>query len=75
MGSVGGVELTTAGGAGYVRAQDNQMIIPYFIIGVDRAAPATVLYKGDDIGFGWKTEKIIPAETMALAPTCEIEKP
>ncbi len=75
MGSIGGVKLTTAGGEGFVRAEDNQMIIPYFIIGVDKAAPATVLYKGDDIGFGWRTEKIIPAETMALEPTCEIEKP
>ncbi|MEY3532028.1 MAG: hypothetical protein RI979_52 [Pseudomonadota bacterium] len=76
MANIGGVEIASAGGTGYVRAEDHQLIIPYFVMGVDKEAKHTVLFKGDDKGFGWKTRYLVPAEDMAMATRCEMtDKP
>ena len=47
-----------------------------FVMGVDKEAKHTVLFKGDDKGFGWKTRYLVPAEDMAMATRCEMtDKP
>lgn len=73
MENIGGVEIVSAGGTGYVRAEDHQLIIPFFIISVDPDAEHSVLYKGDDKGFGWQTRYVVPAEDMALPTRCEMD--
>lgn len=67
--------VITAGGEATMRPDDHQLIQPYFFAGVDPNAPKPLMWKGQDIGFAFKTLKVVSKETMSLPTTCQMERP
>lgn len=75
MKAMEGSSVPTAGGEAVMRAEDHQLIQPFFFITVDAAAPRPLLWKGQDLGFAFKTLRVVNKETMALPTTCKMVRP
>lgn len=74
MKALEGATVTTAGGEAFMREQDHQLIQPYFFAEVDPAAKLPLKWKGTDIGFAFKTLRIVDRDTMALPTTCKMDR-
>lgn len=75
MKALEGAKVVTAGGEATLRPEDHQLIQPYFFVGVDPKPAKSLLWKGTDIGFAFKTLRVVKSETMALPTTCKMKRP
>lgn len=75
MKALEGATVVTAGGEAVMRPEDHQLIQPFFFIEVDPKPQKTLLWKGTDVGFAFKTQRVVKRETMALPTTCHMERP
>ena len=75
MKALEGVTVATAAGEGFMRADDHQLIQPYVYVDVDPKPAKTLLWKGSDVGFAFKTTRIVPRSAMALPTTCKMKRP
>lgn len=75
MTALEGAGVVTAGGQATLRPADHQLIQPYFFVEVDPAPPKSLLWKGTDLGFAFKTLRVVSPQTMALPTTCDMKRP
>lgn len=73
MAALEGATVQTAGGEAFLRAADHQLIQPYFLVGVDVQAKRPIWFKGENVGFAWKTLEIVSRDVMELPTTCEMK--
>lgn len=75
MKALEGATVVTAGGQATMRPADHQLIQPFFFVEVDPAAPKPLFWKGTNLGFAFKTLRVVNTETMALPTTCDMKRP
>lgn len=74
MKALEGATVMTAGGEAVMRPEDHQLIQPYFFVEVDPNAKLPLQWKGTDIGFAFKTLRVVGKDTMALPTTCKMDR-
>lgn len=74
MKALEGATVMTAGGEAMLRPEDHQLIQPYFFVEVDPNAKRPLQWKGTDIGFAFKTLRVVGKDTMALPTTCAMDR-
>ena len=75
MRALEGASLAVAGGEATMRREDHQLILPFYFMEADPQPAKTILWKGTDLGFAFKTLRVVPRETMALPTTCNMKRP
>lgn len=75
MKALEGASVPTAGGEATMRPDDHQLIQPFFFVEVDPAPPKSLMWKGSDLGFAFKTLRVVNKDTMALPTTCNMKRP
>jgi branched-chain amino acid transport system substrate-binding protein len=58
-----------------LRAEDHQLIQPLYLMQMQRADSGGIRFDNEGSGFGFRTERFIPAEQTALPSTCRMQRP
>ena len=58
-----------------MRAADHQLIQPLYLMLMQRAASGGIRFDNEGSGYGFRTERFIPAEQTVLPTTCKMQRP
>ena len=58
-----------------MRANDHQIQMALVISTLATDAPMSILYKGKDLGVGFKTDGVVARADTSLPTTCQMERP
>lgn len=58
-----------------MRAADHQLIQPQYLMVMQRADSGGIRFDNEGSGYGFKTERFIPAEQTALPTSCKMQRP
>jgi len=58
-----------------MRAADHQLIQPLYLMLMQRAASGGIRFDNEGSGYGFRTERFIPAEQTALPTSCKMQRP
>jgi branched-chain amino acid transport system substrate-binding protein len=70
-----GMKATSLNGDVVMRAADHQLQQPLYIATWSKINGQDVKYDQEGTGFGWKTDKKLPAEVATLPTTCKMARP
>jgi hypothetical protein len=58
-----------------MRAEDRQLIVPIYVLGLARAGTPGVKHHAEGTGLGWKVEALIEARDTVPAIRCQRARP
>lgn len=58
-----------------MRAQDHQLIQPLYVSVMQKTATGNIRFDNEGSGYGFKTERYVPAADTALPSTCQMQRP
>ncbi|EOA06451.1 branched-chain amino acid ABC transporter periplasmic protein [Herbaspirillum frisingense GSF30] len=58
-----------------MRAEDHQLIQPLYLMQMQRADSGGIRFDNEGSGYGFRTERFIPAEQTALPSSCRMQRP
>jgi branched-chain amino acid transport system substrate-binding protein len=70
-----GMKATSLNGEVAMRAADHQLQQPLYIATWSKLNGKDVKYDQEGTGYGWKTDKKLPAEVATLPTTCKMSRP
>ena len=70
-----GMHSTGPTGEILMRAEDHQLIAPIYVMSFEKAGASGVKHDVEGTGFGWKTDALIEAKSIAPAVKCQMERP
>lgn len=70
-----GMKATSLNGDVVMRAADHQLQQPLYIATWSKINGKDVKYDQEGTGFGWKTDKKLPADVATLPTTCKMARP
>jgi branched-chain amino acid transport system substrate-binding protein len=70
-----GMKVTSLNGDVVMRAADHQLQQPLYIATWTKVNGKDVKYDQEGTGYGWKTDKKLPAEVATLPTTCKMVRP
>ena len=70
-----GMHYNGPSGDSWMRAEDHQMIVPFYFARLAKAGQPGVKFDVENTGMGWKTEAKVEAKDAIPAMNCKMERP
>ena len=62
-------------GDSWMRAEDHQLIAPVYVMSFVKAGQGPVKHDAEGTGYGWRTDTLIPAQSIIPGIRCKMERP
>lgn len=62
-------------GDSWMRAEDHQLIAPIYVMSFIKAGQVPIKHDVEGTGYGWRTDALIPAQTIMPPLRCQMERP
>ena len=62
-------------GDSWMRRDDHQLVAPVYVMSFAKAGQAPVKHDAEGTGYGWRTEALLAAQSIAPPLRCQMERP
>jgi branched-chain amino acid transport system substrate-binding protein len=62
-------------GDSYMRREDHQLVAPVYVMSFAKAGQPPVKHDAEGTGYGWRTEALLPAQSVVPPVRCEMQRP
>lgn len=70
-----GARYSGPSGDSWMRTDDHQIIAPVYLMSFVKAGQTPARHDAEGTGYGWRTDELIPAQSIAPPIRCQMERP